>query len=171
LSEPLDHGGFVGRAALFAGLEALATLDRSGFVAGHLLDGLATIAERAPVHVRAMVPDHADCHWGNWLACDGRITALLDFEWARLGEPVDDWFFLARYGGAHMETVLAVIARVTTTPVDLLRTECELREAAYLVSGICVALERSTTPSRAAVDRLRGLEELIVRRYWWRHAR
>jgi hypothetical protein len=171
LSEPLDHGGFVSRAALFAGLDTLATLDRSGFVPGHLLDGLATIAERAPVHARAEVPVHADCHWGNWLACDGRITALLDFEWARLGEPVDDWFFLARYGGPHMEAVLDVIARVTTTPVDLLRTECELREATYLVSDICLALERSNTPSRMAVDRLRGLEELIVGRYWWRYAR
>jgi len=39
-------------------------------------------AERAPLHARAVVPVHADCHRGNWLACDRSVTALLDFEWA-----------------------------------------------------------------------------------------
>jgi hypothetical protein len=88
LREPLDHGGFVSRAALFAELDTLATMDRAGFVPAHLLEGLAAIAERAPVDARAVVPVHADCHWANWLACDGRVTALLDFEWARFGEPI-----------------------------------------------------------------------------------
>jgi thiamine kinase-like enzyme len=56
----------------------------------HLLDGLTAIAERAPLRARSVVPVHADCHWGNWLACDQSVTALLDFEWARFGEPADD---------------------------------------------------------------------------------
>jgi hypothetical protein len=99
------------------------------------------------------------------------VTALLDFEWARFGEPADDWFFLARFSGPHMETVLDVIARATATPVETLRAQCEVRDAAYLVSDLLVALERSGFPAGMATDRLRALEELIVGRYWWRHTR
>jgi hypothetical protein len=104
------------------------------------------VAERAPLHGRAVVPVHADCHWGNWLACDHSVTALLDFEWARFGEPADDWFFLARFSGPHMETVLDVIARATATPAETLRAECEVRDAAYLASDLRVALERPDLP-------------------------
>ena len=133
------------QAALFAEIENLAAVDRDGIVPGHLLDGLAAIAERAPLDARAVVPVHADCHWGNWLARDGRITALLDFEWARFGEPVDDWFFLARFSGPHMEAVLDAIARATASSIELLRAECEVREAAYLASDLRIALERDET--------------------------
>ena len=171
LGEPLDHGGFVSQAALFAGVENLAALDRDGTMPRHLLDGLTAIAEGAPPHARAVVPVHADCHWGNWLACDRRVTALLDFEWARFGEPADDWFFLARFSGPHLETVLDVIARATTVPLDTLRAECEVRDAAYLASDLRVALERPGAPAPMAADRLRALGELIAGRYWWRHAR
>jgi hypothetical protein len=100
LREPLDHGGFVSQAALLAEVENLAALDRDGIVPRHHLDGLTAIAERAPLRARAVVPVHADCHWGNWLAYDRSVTALLDFEWARFGEPADDWFFLGTTGGA-----------------------------------------------------------------------
>jgi aminoglycoside phosphotransferase (APT) family kinase protein len=171
LEEPLDHGGFVSQAALFAELEHLAAVDRDAIVPLHLLDGLTAIAERAPLHARAVVPVHADCHWGNWLACDQSVTALLDFEWARFGEPADDWFFLARFSGRHMETVLDVIAQATTTPLDTLRAECEVREASYLASDIRVALEHPGTRARMLAERLAALKKLIVERSWWRHTR
>lgn len=70
LREPLDHGGFVSRAALFDEVQGVAVLDRGGIVAHHLLDGLIAIAERAPLGARMDVPVHADCHWDNWLAQD-----------------------------------------------------------------------------------------------------
>jgi aminoglycoside phosphotransferase (APT) family kinase protein len=171
LREPLDHGGFVGRAALVAEIGNLAAVDRLRIVPGHLLEGLSAIAERAPLHAKEVVPVHADCHWGNWLACDGRVTALLDFEWARFGEPVDDWFFLARFSGPHMEAVLEVIARATGSPLELLRAECEVREAAHIASDLRGALARGEASSPMAVERLHGLEELIDGHYWWRHAR
>jgi Phosphotransferase enzyme family len=171
LREPLDHGGFVSQAALFAEIDNLAALDRNGTVPRQLLDGLTAIAERAPRHARAVVPVHADCHWGNWLACDQSVTALLDFEWARFGEPADDWFFLARFSGPHTEAVLDVIARATAASVETLRAQCEVREAAYLASDLRLALERPGFPAGMAADRLRGLEELITGRYWWRHTR
>jgi aminoglycoside phosphotransferase (APT) family kinase protein len=170
LREPLEHGGFVGQAALFAEIENLTARDRDGIVPRHLLDGLTAIAERAPLHARAVVPVHADCHWGNWLACDRNVTALLDFEWARFGDPVDDWFFLARFSGPHVETVLDVIARATTTSLETLRAGCELREASYLASDLRIALEHPDALAQLAADRLRELEELIVSRFWWRHS-
>ncbi|MFE9399221.1 phosphotransferase [Streptomyces flavidovirens] len=136
LREPLDHGGFASRAALSAEVGNLTALDRHGTIPPHLLEGLRAIAKRAPLHARAVVPVHADCHWGNWLARGRSVTALLDFEWARFGEPVDDWFFLARFSGPHMETVLDVIARATATSLETLRAECEVREATYLASDL-----------------------------------
>jgi aminoglycoside phosphotransferase (APT) family kinase protein len=168
LAEPLDHGGFVSRAALFAEVENLAALDREKVVPRRLLDGLATIAEGAPRHARAAVPVHADCHWGNWLVSGRSVTALLDFEWARFGEPADDWFFLARFAGPHTETVLDVITHTAMTSPETLRAECEVREAAHLASDLRIAFERPGAHTQMAIDRLNGLEELVTGRYWWR---
>jgi hypothetical protein len=168
LREPLDHGGFVGRAALLAEIDRLAAVDRDQTVPRALLEGLIPIAERAPLRASAVVPVHADCHWGNWLAVDGSVTALLDFEWARLGEPADDWFFLARFSGPHLETVLDVVARATATPQETLRAQCEVRDAAYLASDLRVGIERPDGRAAMIADRLRGLEELITGNYWWR---
>jgi len=170
LREPLDHGGFVSRDALQAEIETLAAVDRGGLVPARLLAGLAAIAERAPQSAATTVPVHADCHWGNWLACDRRVTALLDFEWARFGEPADDWFFLIRFSGPHREAVLDVVARATTIPEETLRAECEVREASHLVSDIRIGLERPGPPSPTTADRLNGLDDLIVGCSWWRRA-
>jgi aminoglycoside phosphotransferase (APT) family kinase protein len=171
LRDILDHGGFVNQAALSSEIEQLAALDRDGFIPRPLFHGLVAIAERAPLQAQAVVPVHADCHWGNWLASDRSVTALLDFEWARLGEPLDDWFFLVRFSGPHMETVLDVIACTTNTSIETLRAGCEVREAAYLASDLRIALERSDGSGRMAAERLHALEELIIGHYWWRHAR
>ena len=70
-----------------------------------------------------------------------------------------------------METVLGVIARATATPAETLRAQCEVRDATYLASDLRAALEHPGFPAGMAADRLRGLAELIVGRYWWRHIR
>ncbi|MFG2894974.1 phosphotransferase [Streptomyces sp. NPDC048248] len=168
LREPLDHGGFTSQAALFAEVEHLAALGRHGLVPRGLLDGLTAIAERAPRHAQATIPVHADCHWDNWLVRDLSVTALLDFEWARFGEPADDWFFLARFSGPHTETVLDVIAQATKSSLETLRAECEVREAAHLASDLRGVLERPDVDAQMAANRLRSLDELLVGRYWWR---
>ncbi|GLY52153.1 hypothetical protein [Lentzea sp. NBRC 102530] len=64
------------------------------------------------------------------------LTALLDFEWARFGDPLDDWFFLARFSGPHLHAVLGLIAAETGVPLDELRVECEVREASHLVADL-----------------------------------
>jgi hypothetical protein len=70
-----------------------------------------------------------------------------------------------------METVLNVIARATTTSVETLRAQCEVREANHLASDLRIALEHRDARPRMAAARLRALEELIVERYWRRHTR
>jgi aminoglycoside phosphotransferase (APT) family kinase protein len=168
LRETLDHGGFVSRDALFAEIEGLAAADRDGTIPRRLIDGLTAIAERAPEHAQVVVPAHADCHWGNWLANKQGVTMLLDFEWARFGEPVDDWFVLVRFSGPHMEAVLDVVVRETATSPETLRAGCEVREAAYLADDLRTSLERPGFPSEVAAARLQALDELIVGRFWWR---
>ncbi|MGW2988336.1 phosphotransferase family protein [Streptomyces goshikiensis] len=171
LRDPLDHGGFTSQAGLFAEVENLAALDRHKTIPRPLIDGLTAIAEHAPQQARAVVPVHADCHWGNWLVHDRRVTALLDFEWARFGEPADDWFFLARFSGPHAQTVLDVISQETLSSLETLRAACEVREATYLASDLCIALKHPDTSSRIAAERLHALEELVIERYWWPRAR
>jgi hypothetical protein len=51
---------------------------------------------------------------------------------------------------------------------DVLRTECEAREAHFLAYDIRYALEQE--PAMLA-DRLRDLEQLIVGRHWWRSSK
>lgn len=171
LAEAVDDGGFVSRAALVDEIETLAALDRDGIIPRRVIDGLTAIAERAPLRARATVPVHADCHWGNWLAHDRSVTALLDFEWARFGDPIDDWFFLTRFSGPHLQAILDVIVRATATSPEALRAECEIREAAYLATDLRVALNRPGIPTQMALGNLRDLDELVVGRLWWRHAR
>ena len=115
--------------------------------------------------------ERACCEQHNWFASDQSVTALLDFGWARLGGPADDWFFLALFSGPRMETVLDAIARATTTSAETLRAQCEVREAAHIASDLRIALEHPGTRARMAAERLRGLEELTAGHYWWRHTR
>jgi hypothetical protein len=167
LREPLDHGGFAGRDALFALLDDLAAADHDALVPSALLTGLTAIAANAPGRAGTGVPVHADCHWGNWLASGDRLTALLDFEWARFGEPLDDWFFVISLSGPHRNAVLDVVARETAILPDVLRAACEVRHAAYLASDILLALTTpGEVPSTLLTDRLTGLRELIVERPW-----
>lgn len=161
LGEDLDHGGFTSREALQQ------EIDRLNDVPRHLIDGLNAIAKDAPDHAKTTVPVHADCFWDNWLADGDTVTALLDFEWARFGEPMDDWFFLIRFSGQHRADVLDLVAETTSTPKDELRTACEAREAHFLAYDIRYAVEQE--PAMLA-GRLRDLEELIVGRHWWRNS-
>jgi hypothetical protein len=161
LGEPLDHGGFTGREALEEEIDRLNVL---GNVPRHLLDGLAAIAKDAPEQAQTTVPVHADCFWGNWLADGDTLTALLDFEWARFGEPMDDWFFLIRFSGPHLADVLDLVADATATPKAVLSAGCELREANFLATDLRVALERNP---KMAAGNIRDLEQLFADRHWW----
>ena len=168
LKESPVHEGFVSRATFVTDIERIAAADGNAVVSPHLIDGLRTIADRAPLHLRTDVPVHADCDWGNWLAGDHGITALLDFERARLGEPADDWVLLAAASGPHLDIVLDVIAQATMTAPEAIRAECELRDAAFVAEDIRLALEQPDMPTWTA-NRVRDLEGLVAGRRWRHH--
>ncbi len=171
LRQPLDHGGFVGRSALGQRIKAVSPFE---VVPRRVLDGLTGIAENAPEQAEVDVPVHADCYWDNWLVNDGRVTALLDFEWARFGEAADDWMFLARFSGPHWPAVLALIATETGTELDALRSACEVREASQVLADLVPALRVIDTNPRArpVVQNLIGeLQHLVIDRSWWRSDR
>lgn len=163
LTEELEHGGFTGREAFQKEIERLEQADQDGVVPAHLIKGLKEIAERAPDRVEAAVPVHGDCDWANWLAHGDTVTALLDFELARLAEPTEDWFFLIRFSGPHMTAVLDVVTGHTAIREDELRAACEVREANYVTSDVPRRLEGRN----AGVGSIADLAELIDGRYWW----
>ncbi|HKD97256.1 MAG TPA: phosphotransferase [Micromonosporaceae bacterium] len=156
--------GFNGRDALLAEADRIAA-----FLPRRLTDGLAAIADGGPERVRADVPVHADCDWGNWLVHERSVTALLDFERARFGEPADDWVLLALTSGQHIDIVLSAIVAMTATEPRALRAACELRHAAFLAEDIRFAVERAPAPAWLG-QRIRGLEEVVVGRAWWQPA-
>ena len=168
LRQPLDHGGFRGRDQLRAVIDEASAY---GELTASTLAGLASIAASAPTTVAPTVPVHADCYWANWLVHDGDVTALLDFEWARFGEPADDWMFLARFSGEHMPSVLALIATETGTDLDQLRAAGEIREVSHVLADLVPALRVLDTNPRArpVADELSGeLDALVTNRIWWR---
>jgi hypothetical protein len=166
LKESPVHEGFTGRAALITEIDGLVAADRDAVIRRPLIDGLAAIAEKAPLHAGADVPVHADCDWDNWLADDQNITTLLDFERARFGVPADDWVLLAVTSGPHIALVLDVIAEETARSPDDLRAECEIRDAAFIAGDLRHALELPDAPPWTA-RRLRDLERLVIGRRWW----
>jgi hypothetical protein len=167
LRQSLDHGGFVTREKLIADIGRIANEDHAGVVSRSVVDGLFDIAQHAPWSASAAVPVHADCHWGNWLVDGSAVTALLDFEWARFGAPVDDWFFLARFSGAHQHAVLRLISDASKTPLDDLRSKCEVREAAYLTSDLLIALRQHDQFPQDTSDLLSDIGNLVIDRSWW----
>lgn len=58
------------------------------------------LRERAPIAARISIT-HGDFRIGNFLEVDGRITAILDWELVRLGDPVEDlgWVCLQAWRG------------------------------------------------------------------------
>ncbi|MBE1469391.1 phosphotransferase [Kibdelosporangium phytohabitans] len=161
LAEALDHGGFDGVAPVFA------EIDRAswhGVVPNGVIKGLKAIARGAPSFARADVPVHADCHWGNWTARQGTVTALLDFEWPRFGEPMHDWFFLARFSGEHMQAAVDVITGATGIEPDCLRAAREVRAASHLVFDLGAEITRGGDPAELVA----ALHELVVDRVWWK---
>ncbi len=164
------HEGFTGRAALITEIDGVLNADRDAVIPRPLIDGLTAIAENAPMSAGADVPVHADCDWGNWLADDQSVTALLDFERARFGVPVDDWVLLAVTSGPHIALVLDAIAEQTASSPETLRAECEIRDAAFIAEDLRSALELPGAPPWMA-RRVRDLEGLVMGRRWWQPAR
>ena len=82
------------------------------------------LAERAPRRAERIALCHGDVGPGNFLHADGRVTALLDWEFAHLGDPLDDLAWLS-FRGHHLSdgigdlgTQLARWSRATGLEAD-----------------------------------------------------
>jgi aminoglycoside phosphotransferase (APT) family kinase protein len=62
----------------------------------------AWLARNAPRHAGRIALCHGDVGPGNFLHAEGRVTALLDWEFAHLGDPLDDLGWLA-FRGHHLK--------------------------------------------------------------------
>jgi hypothetical protein len=164
------HEGFTGRVALLAEIEGLLAADRDRVISRRLTDGLAAIGRSAPPGAATDVPVHADCDWDNWLTDDQNVTALLDFERARFGDPADDWVLLAATSGPHTALILDAIVERTAASPDALRAACEVRDATLFAQDLRHALAHSNPPVWMR-QRIAGLEELVIGQRWWRPAR
>jgi aminoglycoside phosphotransferase (APT) family kinase protein len=86
---------------------------------------LAVLRELAPIAVDRTVLCHGDVGPGNFLHEGGRVTALLDWEFAHLGDPMDDlgwWVFRGHDMRGDCGDLAAQMARWssrTGLPVDL----------------------------------------------------
>jgi hypothetical protein len=76
---------------------------------------IGSLADADPFGVATPTPRvvHSDPSLGNWFVHDGRISALLDFEWARLGPPDLELVtpvFTAAHGDAAAQAFLSRLA-------------------------------------------------------------
>lgn len=83
----------------------------------------AWMRAHVPTHVSRTVVCHGDVGPGNFLFADGKVTAILDWEFSHLGDPMDDIGWLTIRGnhlqgfGDPRET-LALYSQLTGIPVD-----------------------------------------------------
>jgi aminoglycoside phosphotransferase (APT) family kinase protein len=74
---------------------------------------LRWLAEHPPAVVERTVLCHGDLGPGNFLHADGRVTALLDWEFAHLGDPMDDlaWLSMRATQVGGLDSIDHLIAR------------------------------------------------------------
>jgi aminoglycoside phosphotransferase (APT) family kinase protein len=154
-----------------AGLQTVSFLDSvnrwrgeyedAGFNRDPILEGaFEWLAEHAPAQTRTALV-HGDYRIGNMLLEDGRVSAILDWELAYMGDPRFDLGYMATdyMGGkhlrpktsllgavAHREWFLAEYERLTGEPLD--------REAvrAFSILGLASLMTMSYTGLRRYVD-------------------
>jgi hypothetical protein len=72
---------------------------------------------------------------------------------------------------SRLDREIALAPHLPAGLTEALRSQCEVRDAAYLASDLRAGLERPGASAGLAADRLRGLEELITGHYWWHRTR
>jgi aminoglycoside phosphotransferase (APT) family kinase protein len=88
-----------------------------------LEEGRAWLRRRAPEAARIVLV-HGDSGPANFMYRDGEVTLVTDWEFAHLGDPVEDWVYMATMRGARMFTrdqwsaVFQEEAGVTVSPEE-----------------------------------------------------
>jgi aminoglycoside phosphotransferase (APT) family kinase protein len=60
-----------------------------------LLEGVAWLRANRPAHAIDTLPIHGDAGPGNFVHDGSRVLAITDWEFAHLGDPAEDWVYLA----------------------------------------------------------------------------
>jgi prepilin-type processing-associated H-X9-DG protein len=84
--------------------------------------GLTWLRDNAPARSTRTSLCHGDAGPGNFLYADGQVTALLDWEFAHVGDPLDDLAWVAvrnQVLGSPMDLSLAFAAWRATTGLDV----------------------------------------------------
>ncbi len=80
-----------GRDQVDVWLERASVVDPSPL----LLEGVAWLRANRPAHAIDTAPIHGDAGPGNFVHDGERVLALTDWEFAHLGDPAEDWVYLA----------------------------------------------------------------------------
>jgi aminoglycoside phosphotransferase (APT) family kinase protein len=112
----------------------------------HIVDEPSPLLEEAAQYLRNRAPDndrvtlvHGDPGPGNYLHHEGRITALVDWEFIHLGDPYDDWAYLIWMRGAHALTEdqwIEKIEAIAGYRLDLERLH--YWKAVNFLMGVCI---------------------------------
>src|SRR5262249_3650361 len=73
---------------------------------------------RAPASVSRTVLVQGDTGPGNFLCLDGRVTGLVDMEFAHIGDPMDDVAWVRMRAGEASERVLSAYSAAGGAPID-----------------------------------------------------
>lgn len=112
----------------------------------HRVGEPSPLIEEAAQYLRNQAPDndrvtlvHGDPGPGNYLHHEGRLTALVDWEFIHLGDPYDDWAYLIWMRGAHALPEAQWIEKIETIAGYRLDPE-RLRywKAVNFLMGVCI---------------------------------
>ncbi len=108
---------------------ALAHADSVWNAMGHLaLEPLSTFGMHwlrwhVPTTVERLSVLQGDAGVGNFLVADGNLTGVIDWEWAHLGDPMEDLGSVCMHAAmnpaGHMPSVLAHYEQMSAIPVDM----------------------------------------------------
>jgi aminoglycoside phosphotransferase (APT) family kinase protein len=114
---------------------------------------------------------HGDPGPGNYMHQDGKITALVDWEFTSLGDPYDDWSYVIWMRGAPYlpeEEWISRIERITGRKLD--RERLQYWKAVNILKGVCLdqtshklyASQVSSAPNMLAIATAVHLDVLKV---------
>ncbi len=101
-------------------------------------EAIAWLRTHAPVTDRLCIV-HADPGPGNYMHLDGRITALVDWEFTHLGDEYDDWAYLIAMRGSRVMSEPDWIVRIReVTGVELDRERLRYWKAIKYLMGVSI---------------------------------